>query len=139
MQPVIASVLAARGCSALVVRGEDGLDKLTTTALSRVWVVRDGSAVPILLDPQSLGISPSSPDELRGGSAAANAKVLRSLLEGEPGPVRDVVLLNAAAAVAVSGLTEDPLVEQLADCMKRCAEAIDSGRAAATLARWIAA
>ncbi|GAA1618331.1 hypothetical protein GCM10009789_85290 [Kribbella sancticallisti] len=139
MQAVIAEVLAARGSSALVVRGEDGLDKLTTTAASRIWVVRDGQATSEVLDPRVLGISRSAADDLRGGTAAANARVLRSLLEGERGPVRDVVLLNAAAAVAVTGLTSEPLVEQLAGCLVRCAEAIDSGRAAATLARWIAA
>lgn len=138
IQPVIASVLAARGCSALVVRGEDGLDKLTTTAASRVWVVRDGLAAPELLDPRALGIARSSLEDLRGGAPAANADALRSVLEGKPGAVRDVVLLNAAAAVAVASLTSEPLVEQVAAAMPRCAEAIDSGLAAATLARWIA-
>jgi anthranilate phosphoribosyltransferase len=138
IQPVIASVLAARGCSALVVRGEDGLDKLTTTAASRVWVVRGGVASPELLDPRELGISLCSSEDLRGSTAAANAEVLRSLLDGKPGPVRDVVLLNAATAVAVASLTSAPLVEQLAAAMTTCAEAIDSGLAAATLAQWIA-
>ena len=139
MQPVIASVLAARGSSALVVRGGDGLDKFTTTAPSRVWVVRDGRAVFEQLDPSALGIARGSLDQLRGGTAAANAHVLRALLDGQLGPVRDVVLLNAAAAVAVASLTDAPLVEQLADGLAKCAEAIDSGRSAATLARWIAA
>lgn len=139
MQPVIAAALASRGSTALVVRGDDGLDKLTTTASSCVWVVHNGRAVPELLDPRSLGLPLSSPANLRGSTAAANAQVLRSVLAGDPSPARDVVLLNAAAAVAVAGLTAEPLAEQLAICLKQCAEAIDSGRAAATLARWIAA
>lgn len=139
MQPVMAAVLASRGSAALVVRGDDGLDKLTTTAMSSVWVVRDGRAVPELLDPRSLGLPLSSPADLRGSTAAANARVLSSVLAGDPGPVRDVVLLNAAAAVVVADLTDRPLVEQLAAGLEQCIEAIDSGRAAATLARWIAA
>jgi anthranilate phosphoribosyltransferase len=139
MQPVIASVLAARGSSALVVRGDDGLDKLTTADRSRVFVVREGTSASLLLDPRELGLRFSEPAELRGGDATANSAVLRRLLAGEPGPVRDVVLLNAAAALAVANLTADSLVEQLALCMEECAEAIDSGQAAATLESWIAA
>jgi anthranilate phosphoribosyltransferase len=139
MQPVIAAALASRGATALVVRGEDGLDKLTTTGSSCVWVVRNGRVLPELLDPRSLGLSLSSPADLQGGTAIANARGLQSVLAGDLGPVRDVVLLNAAAAVAVTRLTAEPLVEQLAPALKQCAEAVDSGRAAATLARWIAA
>jgi anthranilate phosphoribosyltransferase len=139
MQPVIAAVLARRGSTALVVRGDDGLDKLTTTAGSCVWVVRNGHAVREQLDPRTLGLPLSSLADLRGSTAPANAAVLRSVLAGEPGPIRDVVLLNAAAAVAVTRLTPEPLAPQLADTLKLCAEAIDIGRAAATLARWIAA
>jgi anthranilate phosphoribosyltransferase len=139
MQPVIADVLAARGSSALVVRGEDGLDKLTTTGPSRVWVVRDGRAVPELLDPQALGLPLCSPGQLLGGTATTNAEVLRSLLDGQRGPVRDVVLLNAAAAVAVATLTAEPLINQLAPALAKCTEAIDTGLAATTLTKWIAA
>ncbi|WP_433013462.1 anthranilate phosphoribosyltransferase [Kribbella sp. CA-294648] len=139
MQPVIAAVLAQRGSTALVVRGNDGLDKLTTTAGSCVWVVRNGHAVRQQLDPRTLGIPLSSLADLRGSTAAANAAVLRSVLAGEPGPVRDVVLLNAAAAVAVSRLGPEPLEPQLANALQLCAEAIDSGGAATTLARWVAA
>jgi anthranilate phosphoribosyltransferase len=139
MQPVIAAALASRGTTALVVRGDDGLDKLTTTASSCVWVVRDGHAVPELLDPRSLGLPLSSPADLQGSTAAANAQVLRSVLAGDAGPVRDVVLLNAAAAVAAVTLTSRPLAEQLVTGLADCAEAIDSGHAAETLARWIAA
>jgi hypothetical protein len=77
--------------------------------------------------------------ELRGGDAATNSAVLRRVLAGEPGPVRDVVLLNAAAAVATTELSGRALAEQLAVCIDRCADAIDRGRAVATLERWTAA
>ncbi|MEV6412067.1 anthranilate phosphoribosyltransferase [Kribbella sp. NPDC051718] len=138
MQPVLAAALASRGSTALVVRGDDGLDKLTTTTTSRVWVVRNGRVTPSSLDPGALGLARSPLAALRGGTSAANAEVLRSVLAGDPGPARDVVLLNAAAAVAVVRLTDEPLVEQLAVALEHCAEAVDSGRAAATLGRWIA-
>ncbi|GAA0933200.1 anthranilate phosphoribosyltransferase [Kribbella koreensis] len=138
MQPVLAAAIASRGTTALVVRGDDGLDKLTTTTSSRVWVVRSGCSAPESLDPRSLGLARSSLAALRGGTAAGNARVLHRVLAGDRGAVRDVVLLNAAAAVAVGRLTDEPLVEQLAVALEQCAEAVDSGRAAATLGRWIA-
>jgi anthranilate phosphoribosyltransferase len=137
MLPVIAGALAAQGRSALVARGDDGLDKLTTTGLSRLWVVCGGSASEVVFDPRSLGLAPSSLAELRGGDAAFNAGVLRGLVAGEPGPVRDVVLLNAAAALVTLELGKGLLLEQLADCLERCRQAVDSGKAAATLQRWI--
>ncbi len=128
MLPVIAGALAAQGRSALVARGDDGLDKLTTTGLSRLWVVYGGTASEVVFDPRSLGLAPVSLAELRGGDAAFNARVLRGLVDGERGPVRDVVLLNAAAA----GL----LLEQLAECLERCRQAVDNGSATALLDRW---
>ena len=136
MLPVIAGALATRDVSALVVHGDDGLDKLTTTGLSRVWVVHGGSASQVVFDPRSLGLAPVSLAELRGGDAAFNARVLRGLVDGEPGPVRDVVLLNAAAALMTLELGCGVLPEQMAECLERCREAVDSGRAAATLQRW---
>jgi anthranilate phosphoribosyltransferase len=139
MQPVLAAALASRGTTALVVRGDDGLDKLTTTGPSCVWVVRNGRAVREFLEPRSLGLAPSSLAALRGSTAPANARVLHSVLAGDPSPARDVVLLNAAAAVAVVRLSTEPLVDQLAIALEQCADALDSGRAAATLARWMAA
>jgi anthranilate phosphoribosyltransferase len=136
MLPVLAGALAKQGMSALVARGDDGLDKLTTTGFSRVWVVHRGSASEVVFDPRSLGLRPSSLAELRGGDAAFNARVLRGLVDGEPGPVRDVVLLNAAAALVTLELGNGLLLEQLADCLERCRQAVDSGQAAATLERW---
>jgi anthranilate phosphoribosyltransferase len=136
MLPVIAGALAAAGRSALVARGDDGLDKLTTTGLSRLWVVHDGSASEVVFDPRSLGLAPVSLAELRGGDAAFNARVLRGLVDGEPGPVRDVVLLNAAAALVTLELGKGLLLEQLAECLERCREAVDNGYATAQLDRW---
>src|ERR687897_2839265 len=100
MAPVVAEVLAARGMRALVFRGDDGLDELTTATTSSVWVVRGGEVEPDRVDPSALGIAQPPTDALRGGDPAFNADVFRRVLAGEPGPVRDAVLLNAAAALA---------------------------------------
>jgi anthranilate phosphoribosyltransferase len=142
MAGIIAGVLAGRGVSALVFRGDDGLDELTTTTTSRVWVVREGEVREERLDPADLGIPAAAPDALRGGDASYNADVARRVLAGEPGPVRDAVLLNAAAAlVAHDGLSGSgpPLVERMGEAFGRAREAVDSGEAAAVLDRWIAA
>ncbi|MEU4425226.1 anthranilate phosphoribosyltransferase [Actinoplanes sp. NPDC024001] len=131
--PVIVEVLRRRGANALVVRGDDGLDKLSTATTSQLWTVRDGVAAHDVLDPRELGLARPEPGALRGGDAAANARVMRKLLDGEPGPVRDAVLLNAAAALTTTGPVSLPAA------MARCAEAVDSGAAAATLKRWVEA
>jgi len=136
MLPVIAGALAVQGRSALVARGDDGLDKLTTTGLSRLWVVYAGDASEVVFDPRSLGLAPASLADLRGGDAAFNAGVLRGLVDGEPGPVRDVVLLNAAAALVTLELGKGLLLEHLAESLERCREAVDKGYATATLERW---
>ncbi|HXL92680.1 MAG TPA: anthranilate phosphoribosyltransferase [Streptosporangiaceae bacterium] len=139
MAPVIAGVLASRGCSALVFRGEDGLDELTTTGPSAVWVVHGGSAVQTSFDPAALGVARASVGDLRGGDAPFNASVVRSVLGGAAGPIRDIVLLNAAAALAAAAGVTGPsaLPAALADGYSRAAEAIDSGTAEALLDRWI--
>lgn len=136
MAPVIAQVLADRGVSALVVRGDDGLDEVTTTTTTSVWVVEGGVVRRDLLDPVVLGVPVGRREDLRGGDAAANADAVRRLLAGEPGPVRDAVLLNAAAAlVAHRGLAGD-LLDSLPEMAQRAAEAVDSGAARALLERW---
>ncbi|MFE0765494.1 anthranilate phosphoribosyltransferase [Streptomyces smyrnaeus] len=139
MAPIIAGVLAARGSSALVFRGDDGLDELTTTATSTVWVVRDGAVREESFDPRDVGIELVPVQALRGADAAYNADVARRLLEGEHGPVRDAVLLNSAAALAALSPSSAPLHEQIAAGMERAAESIDSGAARAALERWVAA
>jgi anthranilate phosphoribosyltransferase len=138
MAAVMARVLATRGASALVFRGDDGLDELTTATTSRVWVVASGRVREESLDPAALGIAPASVDALRGGDAAFNASVARSFLSGAPGPVRDAVLLNAAAALASLTPSALPLAERLAPELVRAGAAVDSGAAAAVLDRWVA-
>ncbi|MFH8776302.1 anthranilate phosphoribosyltransferase [Streptomyces sp. NPDC085866] len=139
MAPIVAGVLAARGNSALVFRGDDGLDELTTTSTSRVWVVRDGKVAEESFDPRDVGIDLVPVEALRGADASYNAEVARRLLDGEQGPVRDAVLLNSAAALVALDPTEAPLAEQLRAGMARAAVSIDSGEARRTLERWVAA
>ncbi|MFE7772366.1 anthranilate phosphoribosyltransferase [Streptomyces sp. NPDC057445] len=139
MAPIMAGVLAERGSSALVFRGDDGLDELTTTATSRVWVVRDGSVREEAFDPRDVGIEPVPVEALRGADASYNADVARRLLAGETGPVRDAVLLNSAAALTALEPGEGTLVEQLRAGMAKASESIDSGAARRALERWVAA
>ncbi|WP_329069082.1 anthranilate phosphoribosyltransferase [Streptomyces sp. NBC_01429] len=139
MAPIMAGVLAERGSSALVFRGDDGLDELTTTATSRIWVVRDGSVTEQPFDPRDVGLSLVPVEALRGADASYNADVARRLLAGETGPVRDAVLLNSAAALVALDPTDDPLELQLAAGIARAAESIDSGAAGRSLARWVEA
>ena len=137
--PVMAGVFAKRGVDAWVFRGDDGLDELTTTTTSRLWRVHGGEVVEATVDPAAHGIARGTAEQLRGGDAAHNADVVRRVLEGEAGPVRDAVLLNAGAALAVHatpGLDHD---EALSAGLERAREAVDTGAAKATLDRWVAA
>lgn len=139
LAPVMAGVFAGRGVDAWVFRGDDGLDELTTTTTSRVWRVHEGAVTESVVDPAELGIARGTTEALRGGDAAHNADVVRRLLGGETGAVRDAVLLNAGAALAVY---DDPAAEPadaLAAGIDKARDAIDSGAAKATLERWIAA
>ncbi|WP_392669908.1 anthranilate phosphoribosyltransferase [Streptomyces sp. LN785] len=138
MAPIVAGVLAARGNSALVFRGDDGLDELTTTATSRVWVVRDGAVREEAFDPRDVGLELVPVEALRGADASYNADVARRLLAGETGPVRDAVLLNTAAALTALDPGEGTLDERLAAGIEKAAESIDSGAAQAALERWVA-
>ncbi|WP_030745963.1 anthranilate phosphoribosyltransferase [Streptomyces sp. NRRL F-5135] len=139
MAPIVAGVLAERGSTALVFRGDDGLDELTTTATSRVWVVRDGKVSEEPFDPRQVGLDLVPVDALRGADAAYNANVARRLLAGEQGPVRDAVLLNAAAALVALDPTGDSLELQLSAGIARAAESIDSGAAGRVLEAWVRA
>jgi anthranilate phosphoribosyltransferase len=135
----VADVFAERGNSSLVFRGDDGLDELTTTATSRVWIVRDGKVTEERFDPRDVGLELVPVEALRGADASYNADVARRLLNGETGPVRDAVLLNSAAALVALSPTDAPLADQLRAGMAKAAEAIDSGAAKRTLERWVAA
>jgi anthranilate phosphoribosyltransferase len=137
--PVLAGVFAARGVDALVFRGDDGLDELTTTTTSTVWTVHGGGVERTSLDPTALGIAPARAEDLRGGDVQHNAAVVRRLLEGEPGPVRDAVVLNAGAALAVHAGGVRDVAAAVAEGAVRAAEAIDSGAAKDALTRWVSA
>ncbi|MFJ4768971.1 anthranilate phosphoribosyltransferase [Streptomyces uncialis] len=139
MAPIMAGVLAERGSSALVFRGDDGLDELTTTATSKVWVVRDGAVAEHAFDPRDVGLDLVPVEALRGADASYNADVARRLLAGETGPVRDAVLLNSAAALVALAPGAGALEEQLRVGIARAAEAVDSGAARRVLERWVAA
>lgn len=137
MAPVMAEVFAGRGASVLVVRGDDGLDELTTTTTSTVWVVGGGEVRREALDPAALGVPVATRADLRGGDPARNAEVFQALVGGERGPVRDAVLLNAAGAlVAFDGVPSAALADAFPPALGRAAEAIDSGAAADLLDRW---
>jgi anthranilate phosphoribosyltransferase len=139
MAPIMAGVFARRGVDAFVFRGDDGLDELTTTTSSTVWEVRAGETRQSRLDPTELGLAPATAEALRGADAGHNADVTRRLLDGEPGPVRDAVVLNAGAALAVHAAERGTLVERVGAGMQRAAEALDSGAAQTTLRRWVEA
>src|SRR6185437_9268208 len=156
MGPVLAGVYAARGAAALVFHG-GGLDELTTTGPSTVWIAADGAVSETSFDPAGLGLARSTLADLRGGDPPHNAAVVRSVLAGDAGPVRDIVLLNAAAAMAAAGglgevaatRTADPaasaaataeaLAKALSEGLARAAKAVDTGASAALLARWVEA
>jgi anthranilate phosphoribosyltransferase len=141
MGPVLGGVLADRGSSALIFHGDDGLDELTTTGPSTVWVVHDGAVSETRFDPADIGIARSQPDDLRGGDPAHNAAVARAVLAGQPGPVLRTVLLNAAAALAADAGVPGPagLATALADGYARAAAVVESGAAIALLDRWVQA
>ncbi|QGK69409.1 anthranilate phosphoribosyltransferase [Allosaccharopolyspora coralli] len=136
MAPVLADVFATRGNSTLVVSGDDGMDEVTTTAATAVWVVHDGKVTTSRIDPTAFGLPLTTADDLRGGDAAVNAEVVHALLAGRTGPVRDAVLLNTAAALAAHDGPEPDLHGQLDNGMSRAARALDSGKAAALLQHW---
>ncbi|MGV9826180.1 anthranilate phosphoribosyltransferase [Gordonia sp. NPDC003429] len=142
LAPVLARAFADRDSSVLVVRGDDGLDELTTTTTSTVWQVVGGEVRTLTVDPAALGIDYVELSALQGGDATVNAAIARDLLAGTTGPVRDAVLLNAAGAIVATeqtGPTDDAgMHAMLRSGMARAADAIDSGAAAALLDRWVA-
>ncbi|WP_028048601.1 anthranilate phosphoribosyltransferase [Cellulomonas sp. URHD0024] len=143
MAPLMAGVLAGRGASALVFRGEDGLDEIAPTGPTRLWEVRDGEVQDSLVDWTDLGVARIQLESLRGAKADYNADVARRLLDGEHGPVRETVVLNTAAALVADGTLPGTdagsLTDRLVAGAGHARESLDSGRAADVLARWRAA
>jgi anthranilate phosphoribosyltransferase len=131
----LARVLAELGAErALVVHGEDGLDEITTTARSHAVLLASGTLTALTIDPEALGIERVAPAALAGGDAAENAQITRAILAGESGPKRDIVLLNAAAALLVAEAAAD-----LGAGIELARRSIDSGAAAARLEHLIRA
>ena len=128
---LVAGVLAARGAErALVVHGSDGLDEITLTGPTVVHQVTDGQVTVWELDPREMGLEIRPAEELRGGDPVANAELARGVLAGAAGPIRDIVLVNAAAGLWVGGV-----VDTVAAGVEAAAAAVDDGRAAAVLER----
>jgi anthranilate phosphoribosyltransferase len=156
LAPVMADVLAARGVAAIVARGEDGLDELTTLSATRVWETTSGQAVESLIDAADLGIRRPATNALRGGDADFNAEVATQVLAAVRSatldPVRDAVALNSAAAIVAHDSAaqkaqepcvvpnqriDAPLIARLSDALAVAYEALDSGAAAEKLRTWV--
>jgi anthranilate phosphoribosyltransferase len=143
--PLVVGVFQTRGATALVYRGDDGIDKLTTTGHSHVWEVVAGAVQEHDLDPGELGITRASIADIAGGDPTENAAAIRAVLAGDRGPHRDIVLLNAAAGLAAFELWRrpearfEPLRERLATQLQRAEQVVDGGQAAAKLEAWAAA
>ncbi|HMC06380.1 MAG TPA: anthranilate phosphoribosyltransferase [Solirubrobacterales bacterium] len=129
-QETIAEALVALGCErALVVCADDGVDEVAVTDRTRIVEVEEGRTEEWFLEPEELGLARPGIEEIAGGSPADNASVVGRVLAGAEGAARDVVVLNAAAAILVAGRVDD-----LADGIERAREAIDSGAAQRVLA-----
>jgi anthranilate phosphoribosyltransferase len=130
----MAKVLKKLGSrEAMLVHGEDGLDELTTTTSSKVsHLLQTGVIKSSILNPRSLGLPMATLEDLKGGTVEDNARIAKDILEGESGPKRDVVLLNAAAGLVVGGVATG-----LSEGIQLAGESIDSGRAGKVLERLI--
>jgi anthranilate phosphoribosyltransferase len=134
MATKLIGVLQARGAErSLVVYGHDGLDELSTITTSTVLELRDGEVRTYEVDPAALGLKPATLDDIQGGDPAMNADLARRVLDGEPGPKREFVLLNAAAGLVAAGVADD-----LAAGLEAATASVDDGRAAAALDRLVA-
>jgi anthranilate phosphoribosyltransferase len=144
--PQVAGVFRTRGArGALVYRGDDGIDKLTTTGNSHVWEVSNGNILEHDINSVELGLAKARPEDLLGEGPEHNAQLAHSVLNGEPGPVRDIVILNAAAGLVAFALAEDPnqmkrnLSERLMEKIELAQSAVDQGLALAKLNEWVSA
>jgi anthranilate phosphoribosyltransferase len=130
---LVARSLALLGAErAWVVHGADGLDEISTTGYTKVSECRDGAVNTFYVHPSDFNLPKAAPEALRGGDAAENAAIARSVLAGDRGPARDIVLLNAAASLLIAGS-----VSTIADGIARAERALDDGSAAAVLARLV--
>ncbi|MDO5029670.1 MAG: anthranilate phosphoribosyltransferase [Corynebacterium sp.] len=129
LMETMAGTFARRGQRALVVRGSDGLDEITVTGPTKVFIVENGAVTEDVIDPHDFGMEYSEAGALRGGDPAYNADVARRIWSGElEGPIRDAVILNSAAAIAISrGLDGRPLKDALADAINEVETTLKSG------------
>ncbi|QSB06573.1 anthranilate phosphoribosyltransferase [Natronoglycomyces albus] len=142
---ILAELFARRGASVLVVRGEDGLDEISTSMATRVWVTANGRVTDTVIDAADFGFARCEAGALRGAEAAYNAAVARDTFAGKEGAVRDAVLINSGAALAsLEGLKpevdlhdDEQLFASIRAGVERARAAIDSGAATKLLQRWI--
>jgi len=121
--PLVAEAMTLLGTRhAMVVHGDGGLDEISLSGPTEIAEVRDGQIRQYVLTPEEVGLTPAPLESLTGGDAALNAAILTAIFAGEPGPRRDVVLLNAAAVLVTSGIASN-----LTDGVARATQAIDKG------------
>lgn len=143
--PLMVGVFQTRDATALVFRGDDGLDELSTTGHSHIWEISRGKVLEHDFDPGDLGIARSTINQIRGGEPAHNAQVIIDTLAGQSGPVRDIVELNAAAGLVAYSLAHSPeqvnrpIIERFAEQLDVVRTTIESGAASAKLNEWVAA
>ncbi len=143
--PQMAGVFRTRGATALLYRGDDGIDKMTTTGHSRVWEVTRGQVIEHVIDVEELGLPKARIEDLLGESPEHNATLARSVLAGDASPARDIVVLNAAAGLTSFALAQDPaehdrpLRERLVENITLAQATIDQGSAQAKFDAWVEA
>ena len=145
----MAQELAQRGRFALVSRGNDGLDELTTTTTNKIWEVSPNSVTNWELDPSKLGFRRVSLEQLTGGDASYNAQITRDLFAGMTslnlGAIRDIVILNAAGGVVAYQAAKDPklvgleLLDRFESAVQTVTVALESGKANSKLEQWVEA
>ena len=151
MAPLMAAEMAARGRTALVFRGSDGLDELTTTGNSKIWVVFDGQVVENTFNPTDVGIKLAQIGQLLGGNPSENASIARDVfsqkdpVKGDRSAIQDIVALNAAAGMAaydlskMKSINDFNLMESLRNKFAEATTAIVTGKALAKLNQWVLA
>ncbi len=143
--PLAVGLFQQRGATALVYRGEDGIDKVTTTGHTHVVEVTRGSVTQHDFDPREIGFAYSTLDAIRGGDPEENAATARRVLAGEKSAARDIIVLNSAAGIVAHKLSHNvserdrSFVERMAEAVAIAENSIDSGAAEAKLHAWVAA
>jgi anthranilate phosphoribosyltransferase len=149
MAPLLASELAQRGRTGLVFRGSDGLDELTTTGPSQIWVVFQGKVTEFTFDPATIGIPRATVEQLLGGDAVENAAVAKAMFglntgfSGDKSAIQDIVALNAAAGITayelskLSSIDQFKLEESLAKNYTNAKNAMNDGRVLAKMNQWV--